>query len=68
MLPPEFSATNTAEHTLIANHYVETEKALNLSVAFVRGADSFAALPQMALAPQLHSLRCKWLVRIGKQF
>ncbi|CAE6699888.1 hypothetical protein [Paraburkholderia aspalathi] len=36
MFTPEFSATDATEHTLIANHYVETEDALNLSVAFVR--------------------------------
>ncbi|CAB3638877.1 hypothetical protein LMG24238_00095 [Paraburkholderia sediminicola] len=36
MFTPEFSATDATQHTLIANHYVETEEALNLSVAFVR--------------------------------
>ncbi|MFL9956319.1 hypothetical protein PQR21_34510 [Paraburkholderia nemoris] len=36
MFTPEFSTTDATEHTLIANHYVETEDALNLSVAFVR--------------------------------
>ena len=36
MFTPEFSATDATEHTLIANHHVETEEALNLSVAFVR--------------------------------
>ncbi|MBB5496860.1 hypothetical protein [Paraburkholderia sp. MM5384-R2] len=41
MFTPEFSATDAAEHILIANHYVETEEALNLSIAFVRGRIHF---------------------------
>ncbi|MBB5404749.1 hypothetical protein OKW50_006811 [Paraburkholderia youngii] len=36
MFTPEFSTADATEHTLIANHYVETQVALNLSVAFVR--------------------------------
>jgi hypothetical protein len=38
---PGFSATNAAEHTLIANHYVEKEQALNLSIALVRACIYF---------------------------
>ena len=37
MFTPEFSASDATEHILIANHYVETDEALNLSIAFVRG-------------------------------
>lgn len=36
MFTPEFSTADATEHTLVANHYVETQVALNLSVAFVR--------------------------------
>ena len=36
MFTPEFSTADATELTLIANHYVETQVALNLSVAFVR--------------------------------
>jgi hypothetical protein len=36
MFTPEFSTADATGHTLIANHYVETQVALNLSVAFVR--------------------------------
>ena len=36
MFTPEFSTADATEHTLIANHYVETQVALNLSVAYVR--------------------------------
>ncbi|MGF6935504.1 hypothetical protein OKW41_004666 [Paraburkholderia sp. UCT70] len=41
MFTPEFSATDAAEHILLANHYLETEEALNLSIAFVRGRIHF---------------------------
>jgi hypothetical protein len=36
MFTPEFSTTDATEHTLIDNHYVETDEALNLSITFVR--------------------------------
>ncbi|WP_204357121.1 hypothetical protein [Paraburkholderia tuberum] len=36
MFTPEFSANDATEHTLIANHFIETEEALKLSLAFVR--------------------------------
>lgn len=36
MFTPEFSTADATKHTLIANHYVETQVALNLSVAYVR--------------------------------
>jgi hypothetical protein len=36
MFTPEFSANDATEYTLIANHFIETEEALKLSLAFVR--------------------------------
>lgn len=36
MFTPEFSGNDATEHILIANHFIETEEALNLSLAFVR--------------------------------
>jgi hypothetical protein len=41
---PEFSAKDGTEHILVVNHYIETEEALNLSVAFVRARISFGRL------------------------
>jgi hypothetical protein len=41
MFTPEFSTADATEHTLIANHYVETQAALNLSVAYVRARIRF---------------------------
>jgi hypothetical protein len=36
MFTPEFSARDRTEHILVANHFIETEEALQLSLAFVR--------------------------------
>lgn len=36
MFTPEFSARDATEHTLVMNHFVETDEALALSIAFVR--------------------------------
>lgn len=36
MFTPEFSARDATEHILVMNHFIETDEALALSVAFVR--------------------------------
>lgn len=36
MFTPEFTRTNPDSHVLVANHYVETDEAVNLSTAFIR--------------------------------
>ena len=36
MLTPEFSVRDRHEHVLVVNHFIETEEALKLSLAFVR--------------------------------
>lgn len=34
--PQSFLARDATEHVLVANHYIETEEALQISLAFVR--------------------------------
>ncbi len=41
MFTPEFSANDATEYVLVANHYIETEEALQLSLAFVRARVRF---------------------------
>lgn len=36
MFTPEFSVRDRHEHVLVVNHFIETEEALKLSLAFVR--------------------------------
>jgi hypothetical protein len=59
MFAPEFSANDATEHILIANHFIETEEALNLSLAFVRARVLFGQqhVPSPAKFVALYDVR-----------
>jgi hypothetical protein len=48
MITPEFAKTETGNYVLVANHFVETEQSLELSIAFNRARIRYAEanLPQ----------------------
>ncbi len=49
MFTPEFSARDKPDYILVTNHFIETEAALELSIAFVRARVNFGR--QHVLSP-----------------
>jgi hypothetical protein len=56
MFTPEFSTHDYSEHILVVNHFIETDEAVELSLAFVRARIQYGLETILQLACPMRSM------------